>query len=70
MLARVMVGLFSLVFPVMLTGIGLEKFGLIIFGLQVAALLIGTIWAPDTAGKSLEDIEAERYGTPRALADA
>lgn len=70
MLARVMVGLLSLVFPVMLNGIGLEKVGLIIIGLLVAALLIGTIWAPDTAGKSLDDIEAERYGTPRALTDA
>ena len=62
MLARVMVGLLSLAFPVLLSSIGLEKLGLIIIGLLVAALLIGTIWAPETRGKSLEEIEAERYG--------
>ncbi|PCC30663.1 MFS transporter [Glutamicibacter sp. BW80] len=63
MLARVLVGLLSLVFPVLLSGIGLEKLGLLIIGLLVVALLIGTIWAPETRGKSLEEIEAQRYGT-------
>ena len=62
MLARVMVGLLSLAFPVLLGSIGLAKVGLIIIGLLVAALLIGTIWAPETRGKSLEEIETERYG--------
>jgi len=62
MLARVMVGLLSLVFPVLLTSMGLEKLGLLILGLLAAALLIGTIWAPETRGKSLEEIEIERYG--------
>jgi inositol transporter-like SP family MFS transporter len=33
-------------------------------GALVAALLIGVIWAPDTKGKSLEQIEQERYGEP------
>ncbi|MET0979621.1 MAG: MFS transporter [Paeniglutamicibacter terrestris] len=68
MLARVMVGLLSLVFPIMLNSIGLEKVGMIIIGLLVAALLIGTIWAPDTQGKSLEDIESQRYGAAHAAA--
>ena len=62
MLARVMVGLLSLVFPVLLSSIGLGNLGLIILGLLVAALLVGTIWAPDTEGKTLEEIERERYG--------
>jgi inositol transporter-like SP family MFS transporter len=62
MLARVMVGLLSLVFPVLLSGLGLGGLGVIILALLVAALLIGTIWAPTTEGKSLEDIELERYG--------
>ena len=63
MLARVLVGLLSLVVPVLLSCMGLEKLGLLIIGLLVAALLIGTIWAPETRGKSLEEIEAQRYGT-------
>ncbi|MBN8424423.1 MFS transporter [Microbacterium esteraromaticum] len=54
MLARVMVGLLSLVFPVLLESMGLGKLGLLIIGLLVAALLIGTIWAPKTEGKSLD----------------
>lgn len=62
MLARVMVGLLSLVFPVLLTSMGLAKLGLLIIGLLVAALLIGTIWAPETRGKTLEEIELARYG--------
>lgn len=62
MLARVMVGLLSLVFPVLLNTIGLGNLGLIILGLLAAALLIGTIWAPKTEGKTLEQIERERYG--------
>ncbi|MCK6065831.1 MULTISPECIES: MFS transporter [Microbacterium] len=62
MLARVMVGVLSLVFPLLLTQLGLPGLGVIILGLLVAALLIGTIWAPSTEGKSLEEIERERYG--------
>ncbi|MFS0865822.1 MFS transporter [Microbacterium sp. 179-B 1A2 NHS] len=69
MLARVMVGVLSLVFPVLLTHLGLAGLGSIIVALLVAALLIGTIWAPDTEGKSLEDIERERYGEHVPLAN-
>lgn len=70
MLARVMVGLLSLVFPVLLSSLGLDKLGLLIIGLLVAAMLIGTIWAPENRGKSLEEIEAERYGSTPAKQNA
>ncbi len=70
MLARVMVGLLSSVFPVLLTTIGLHSLGYLILGLLGAALLIGTIWAPNTSGRSLEDIETERYGAPAELTGA
>jgi len=63
MLARVMVGLLSLVFPILLAQTGLAVLGLIILALLVAALVIGTVWAPKTEGKSLDEIEHERYGT-------
>ena len=56
-------GLISLVFPVILqTENGLMKNGLILIGFLVASTVIGTIWAPKTQGKSLEQIEIERYG--------
>jgi inositol transporter-like SP family MFS transporter len=60
--ARVMVGLLSSVFPVLLGTIGLIKLGYLIVGLLVLAMLIGTIFAPKTQGKTLEEIETERYG--------
>ncbi|MGO3151836.1 MAG: MFS transporter [Galactobacter sp.] len=60
--ARVMVGLLSSVFPVLLGTIGLAKLGYLIVGLLILAMLIGTIFAPRTQGKTLEQIEAERYG--------
>lgn len=66
MLARIMVGLLSLVFPILLAQTGLAVLGLIILGLLIASLLIGTIWAPKTQGKSLEAIEHERYGSASA----
>ncbi|MER6988900.1 MFS transporter [Saccharopolyspora hirsuta] len=64
--ARVLVGLLSVWFPVLLTQIGLRGLGLLILGLLVAALAIGTIWAPRTRGKSLQQIEQERYGNPKS----
>jgi MFS transporter, SP family, inositol transporter len=36
--------------------------GVIMIAALVVALLIGVIFTPDTAGKSLQEIELERYG--------
>ena len=60
--ARVLVGLLSVGFPALLTQIGLDGLGLLILGLLAGSLLIGTVWAPRTRGKTLEQIERERYG--------
>lgn len=62
MVARVMVGLLSLVFPVMLASTGLAVLGLIMVALLAVSLVIGTVFAPNTRGKTLEEIEIERYG--------
>ena len=62
MIVRVMVGILSLWFPLMLDKTGLHGVGVLILGLLVAALLIGIIWTPKTQNKSLEEIEIERYG--------
>ncbi|KMS84778.1 MFS transporter [Prauserella rugosa] len=61
--ARVVVGLLSVWFPMMLTHLGLKGVGVIILALLVVALLVGTIGAPNTQGRTLRDIEDERYGT-------
>ncbi len=62
-IVRVMSGLISLIFPVILQWEnGLVIDGLILIGFLVISLLVGTIWAPKTQGRSLEDIEKERYG--------
>jgi inositol transporter-like SP family MFS transporter len=62
--ARVVVGLLSVGFPALLTQIGLKELGLLILALLGISLLVGTIWTPRTRGKSLEQIERERYGSP------
>lgn len=60
--ARVAVGLLSSAFPVLLTRNGVGFVGTLLIGFLVLALLIGTVWTPDTRGKTLQEIEAERYG--------
>jgi inositol transporter-like SP family MFS transporter len=59
--ARIMVGLLSMVFPILLTSIGLSWLGLILIGFLTVSLVVGAIWAPRTQGKSLQQIERERY---------
>lgn len=61
-IARIAVGLLSYFFPVLLASRGVPFVGTIMIVLLVAALLIGVLGAPNTRGKSLEQIEQERYG--------
>lgn len=60
--ARVAVGLLSYFFPTLLATRGVPFVGTIMIVLLAAALLIGVIGAPRTRGKSLAQIELERYG--------
>ena len=62
--ARVAVGLLSYVFPTLLTQQGVPFVGSLMVGFLLVALVIGWVWAPDTQGKSLRQIERERYGEP------
>ncbi|MFW3385099.1 UNVERIFIED_CONTAM: MFS transporter [Kocuria sp. CPCC 205274] len=62
--ARIVVGLLSYWFPTLLAEHGVPFVGMIIIGALLVALLVGVIGAPDTRGKSLEQIEEDRYGTP------
>ena len=60
--ARIAAGLLSSVFPVLLTRSGVGFVGTLLIGFLTLAMIIGSIWAPDTRGKTLQQIEAERYG--------
>ena len=71
--ARIAVGGLSYWFPTLLAEQGVPFVGTLCIGLLVVALLVGTIWTPQTRGKSLHQIEVERYGEPvsaRAAAGA
>lgn len=57
-------GRLSYFFPTMLAVTGLNGVGLLLVGLLTIALVIGAVWAPQTRGKTLKQIEAERYGAP------
>ncbi|MFJ6411601.1 MFS transporter [Terribacillus saccharophilus] len=61
-LARIAVGLISLVVPLMITSLGFQSAGMIMIGFLVIAAVIGLITAPETRGKSLEEIQEDRYG--------
>lgn len=67
--ARLAIGFLSYFFPVLLTSVGVPNVGLIMVGFLTVALLVGAIWAPRTQGKSLQEIEDERYGTPVAASE-
>ncbi|GEN48897.1 MFS transporter [Ligilactobacillus pobuzihii] len=58
-------GVWSIIFPMILTSLGFKVAGLCMIALLVVSLLIGTIWTPKTRGKSLDQITEERYGTKK-----
>nr|WP_064569267.1 MFS transporter [Gordonia sp. LAM0048] len=61
---RTATGLLSYFFPTMLAATGLTTVGILLVALLTIALIIGAIAAPDTQGKTLQEIEVERYGAP------
>lgn len=60
--ARILVGVLSYLFPTLLADRGVPFVGAIMIVCLVGSLVVGVIWAPDTAGRSLKEIEVERYG--------
>lgn len=54
-------GIWSLVFPTLLARFGLTLVGTLMILLLVISLLIGTIWTPQTQGKTLTEIINQRY---------
>ena len=61
---RTATGLLSYFFPTMLAVVGLTWVGVLLVGLLTVAMIIGAVWAPQTQGKTLRQIETERYGRP------
>lgn len=55
-------GIWSLIFPTLLSEFGLTLVGSLMIGLLVISLLIGVIWTPQTQGKTLDEIIKLRYG--------
>ncbi|MDR0958810.1 MAG: MFS transporter [Propionibacteriaceae bacterium] len=59
---RIACGLISYALPTLLATRGVPFVGTMMMVFLIAALIIGTLWAPKTEGKSLKEIELERYG--------
>ena len=59
--ARCAVGGLSYVFPTLLANQGVPFVGTIMLASLAVALVVGWVWAPNTQGKSLREIERERY---------
>jgi MFS transporter, SP family, inositol transporter len=60
--ARIAVGLWTAIMPTIITKLGFSVAGGIMIAFLAVALLIGMLKAPDTQGKTLQQIERERYG--------
>jgi len=61
-LVRGSCGVWSIIFPMVLANLGFTVAGTVMIGLLVISLIIGTVWTPQTRGKTLEQITRERYG--------
>lgn len=56
-------GVWSIIFPMILSSLGFKVAGTVMIVLLLISLLIGVIWTPQTRGKSLKQIISERYGS-------
>ncbi|MGR3205481.1 MFS transporter [Bacillus glycinifermentans] len=60
-IVRIGVGLISLVVPAMITTLGFKTAGGVMIVFLAIHMIIGLLMAPETRGKSLEQIQHERY---------
>ncbi|MCY8808019.1 MFS transporter [Bacillus atrophaeus] len=65
-LVRISIGVWSLFVPMIMTNFGIGFMAAILLGCVTASMIIGLIFAPNTSGKSLEEIQEDLYGTPPA----
>lgn len=59
---RIMLGIWSVFVPILLTNFGIRMVAGILMIFVFISFLIGTLFAPNTSGKSLEEIQLELYG--------
>ncbi|KRM30438.1 sugar transport protein [Agrilactobacillus composti DSM 18527 = JCM 14202] len=64
---RASAGVWSIFFPTILANLGFTVAGTFMIILLAVSLLVGTIWAPETRNKSLDEITEERYGKEYVL---
>ncbi|MCP0887420.1 MFS transporter [Ligilactobacillus sp. WILCCON 0076] len=55
-------GVWSIIFPMILSGLGFKTAGTVMIILLIISLLVGITWTPKTRGKTLSQITKERYG--------
>ncbi|MCI3195217.1 MFS transporter [Bacillus sp. HU-1818] len=65
-LVRISIGVWSLFVPMIMTNFGIGFMAAILLGCVTASMIIGLVFAPNTSGKSLEEIQEDLYGTPPA----
>lgn len=59
---RLTLGLWSIVVPTIMTKFGFKLAAACMVGFLVISAVVGIVFAPNTSGKTLEEIEEERYG--------
>ncbi len=65
-LVRISIGIWSLFVPMIISHFGIGTMAAILLGCVTASMMIGLLFAPNTSGKSLEQIQEELYGSPRS----
>lgn len=59
---RILAAVWGFSMPIIMNSVGFRYAAMIMVGFAIASWLIGTLGAPQTQGKTLKDIEIERYG--------
>jgi inositol transporter-like SP family MFS transporter len=66
-IARTGIALWSVVMPMMITNLGFNSAGMVMIFFLIIAAIIGITLAPNTQGKTLKEIEYERYGLSQSV---
>lgn len=62
-IVRAGIAIWSFVLPTVMSTLGFKTAGVLMLSFLVIHVIIGALLAPDTQGKTLQEIEKERYGT-------